>query len=175
MKTGPPLFLAGLAALAAVRPADPIVAPPPPPRAAAYFAPGTGPRTALEVELGRARKTVLVQAYGFTSRPIADALIAARGRGVAVRVVVDRSNRTARGSQAVRCALAGVPVLYDGRHRIAHNKVVVIDDDTVITGSYNFTASAESNAENLLVLIDRRLAAAYTENWHHHADHSADR
>ena len=54
---------------------------------------------------------------------------------------------------------AGIPVLIDAKHAIAHNKVMVIDDQTVITGSFNFTKAAEEhNAENLLVIRDKDLA-----------------
>ena len=71
-------------------------------------------------------------------------------------------------------AHAKIVTLIDGAHAIAHNKVMVIDGETVITGSFNFTTAAEQrNAENLLVIHDRALAARYTENWQAHAAHSA--
>lgn len=59
-----------------------------------------------------------------------------------------------------------MPVLIDAKHAIAHNKVIVIDGETVLTGSFNFTKAAQDkNAENLLILHDRKLAAQYAENW----------
>ena len=76
-------------------------------------------------------------------------------------------------SEADFLAHAGIPVRIDAVHAIAHNKVMVIDGETVITGSFNFTTAAEQhNAENLLVLHDQPLAAHYETNWHHHAAHS---
>ncbi|MEO5334056.1 MAG: phospholipase D-like domain-containing protein [Magnetococcus sp. YQC-5] len=61
----------------------------------------------------------------------------------------------------------------DSSHAIAHNKVMIVDDETVITGSFNFTKAAqEKNAENLLVLRDKGLAKRYLENWRKHADHA---
>jgi phosphatidylserine/phosphatidylglycerophosphate/cardiolipin synthase-like enzyme len=60
----------------------------------------------------------------------------------------------------------------DARHPIVHNKVIVIDDDVVITGSYNFTKHAQHNAENLLVLRSVELARKYVENWTAHRAHS---
>ena len=67
----------------------------------------------------------------------------------------------------------GIPVKIDAKHAIAHNKVMVIDDQTVITGSFNFTKAAEEqNAENLLVIYDKVLAAKYVGNWQTHAEHS---
>ena len=50
--------------------------------------------------------------------------------------------------------------------RLAHNEVMVIDGETVLTGSFNFTTAAEEhNAENLLVIRDKAMAARYAENW----------
>ena len=62
---------------------------------------------------------------------------------------------------------------YDKNHAIDHNKVLVLDGKTVITGSFNWTVSAEErNAENLLIIHDRQLAGAYRDNWLKHRDHS---
>ena len=67
----------------------------------------------------------------------------------------------------------GIPVRIDAQHAIAHNKIMVIDGATVITGSFNFTKNAEeNNAENLLVIRSPDLAAKYTANWQAHAGHS---
>jgi phosphatidylserine/phosphatidylglycerophosphate/cardiolipin synthase-like enzyme len=64
-------------------------------------------------------------------------------------------------------------VVIDDKHNIAHNKVMVIDGERVITGSFNFTTSAEkNNAENLLVIDDPELAVKYTANWKKHERHA---
>jgi phosphatidylserine/phosphatidylglycerophosphate/cardiolipin synthase-like enzyme len=64
-------------------------------------------------------------------------------------------------------------VKIDSVHAIAHNKVIVIDGETVITGSFNFTKAAEeNNAENLLIINDKKLAEQYIKNWQKHAQHS---
>jgi len=61
----------------------------------------------------------------------------------------------------------------DAQHAIAHNKVIIIDGETVITGSFNFTKAAEEkNAENLLVIRDKKLAELYIKNWQEHEKHS---
>lgn len=69
---------------------------------------------------------------------------------------------------------AGIPTLIDAQHAIAHNKVMVIDEQTVITGSFNFTKAAEEkNAENLLILTEApELAKVYAANVMTHAGHS---
>ena len=61
----------------------------------------------------------------------------------------------------------------DAQHAIAHNKVMIIDGEIVITGSFNFTKAAEvNNAENLLVIHDKKLAERYIKNWQEHERHS---
>lgn len=143
------------------------------PKTVVYFSPRGGCTEAVVDALGKARKTILVQAYSFTSAPIAKALVDAQKRGVKVQVILDKSQRTEKYSSATFLKNEGVPPLIDTKHAIAHNKVMVIDGETVITGSFNFTKAAEErNAENLLVIRNAKLARQYAENWQSHAAHS---
>jgi len=137
------------------------------------FSPKDGCTDLIVRTLAQARNTVHVQAYSFTSRPIAQALVDAHRRGVRVEVILDKGQRRGQGVQTEFLAQAGVPVRIDDDHAIAHNKVMVIDGETVVTGSFNFTNSAEErNAENLLVIRDRALAERYETNWQKHRAHS---
>jgi len=115
-----------------------------------------------------------VQAYSFTSAPIAKALVDAHKRGVKVLAVLDKSNETKQYSAATFLVNAGIQTRIDDQHAIAHNKVMVIDSLTVITGSFNFTKAAEEkNAENLLVIKETpELVKAYEQNIRAHAAHS---
>lgn len=147
------------AAVCAAEPVDGVTA-------TVYFSPGGGCTDAVVTAIAAAKQSILVQAYSFTSVPIARALADAKARGIDVRVILDKSQRTERYSGADFVANAGIPVLIDEQPAIAHSKVMIIDADVVITGSFNFTASAEArNVENLLVLKSATLAAAYTANW----------
>jgi len=138
-----------------------------------YFSPDGGCTQAIISELARAKTTIRVQAYSFTSAPIAGALTAAAKRGVDVRVILDRSQRGERYSSADFLANAGIPVLIDEAHALAHDKVMVIDGERVITGSFNFTKAAESrNAENLLNIRSKELAERYGANWEAHRRHA---
>jgi len=120
-------------------------------------------------EIGRAQHSIRVQAYSFTSRDIADALIAAGKRGVDVAVIVDKSQTSERYSVLNDLRDANLPLFVDYCCAIAHNKVMIVDEHRIITGSYNFTKAAESkNAENLLLLDDPDLARSYIENWNRH-------
>jgi phosphatidylserine/phosphatidylglycerophosphate/cardiolipin synthase-like enzyme len=97
----------------------------------------------------------------------------AHKRGVKVQVILDKSQKTEKYSSADFMANQGIPTRIDAAHAIAHNKVMVIDGETVITGSFNFTKAAEErNAENLLVIKDKALAGKYIANWKVHWEHS---
>lgn len=139
-----------------------------------YFSPQGGTTDAVVREIGAAQRQVLLQAYSFTSAPIAKALTDAKKRGVVVKAVLDKTNETAKYSSATFLANAGIPVLIDDKHAIAHNKILILDNATVITGSFNFTKAAEqSNAENLLILKGSPdLAKTYEQHWTAHAAHS---
>ncbi|MGB7767346.1 MAG: phospholipase D family protein [Verrucomicrobiia bacterium] len=140
-----------------------------------YFSPKGGCTEAVVANLDKATNTILVQAYSFNSAPIAKALVDAKKRGVKVLVILDKSQRTEKYSSADFIQHAGIPTFIDAKHAIAHNKIMVIDGKTVLTGSFNFTKAAEeNNAENLLVIQDAALATKYTANWQAHLKHSKE-
>jgi phosphatidylserine/phosphatidylglycerophosphate/cardiolipin synthase-like enzyme len=140
----------------------------------AHFSPKGGCTAVVVAELGAARHEILVQAYSFTCPDIAKALVAAAGRGVRVSVLLDRSNESETYSELGDLVGHGIDLKIDASHAIAHNKVMVIDGRTVLTGSFNFTRQAEhENAENLLVLKNHHdLAAHYKTNFLAHHGHS---
>ena len=117
---------------------------------------------------------MLVQAYSFTSTPIAKALLDARKRGVKITVILDKSQKTARYSSADFLRNSGIATYIDGKHAIAHNKIMIIDRECVITGSFNFTKAAEEkNAENILVIRgDPDLTSKCIGNFDWHLRHS---
>jgi phosphatidylserine/phosphatidylglycerophosphate/cardiolipin synthase-like enzyme len=120
-----------------------------------------------------AESEVLVQAYSFTSVPIAKALLDAHKKGVRIRVILDKSQKSERYTSASFLSNSGIPTYIDARHAIAHNKIMIIDRQTVITGSFNFTKAAEErNAENVLIIKSEELAKLYLDNWLKHEEHS---
>jgi phosphatidylserine/phosphatidylglycerophosphate/cardiolipin synthase-like enzyme len=138
-----------------------------------YFSPQGGCTEAIVAEIGKARSEIKIQAYSFTSKPIAQAIGEAAGRNVKVEIILDKSNRSDRYSAADFTARKGIPTYIDDRHNIAHNKIIIIDQESVITVSFNFSRAAEeSNAENLLIIKTRELAAKYLQNWQKHRQHS---
>ena len=138
-----------------------------------YFSPKGGCTDAIVREIDNATMEVLVQAYSFTSAPIAKALINAKKRAVSVEVILDKSQRKEKYTSATFLANSKIPTYIDDKHAIAHNKVMIIDKETVITGSFNFTKAAEEkNEENLLIIKSKPLAGIYIENWYKHKEHS---
>jgi phosphatidylserine/phosphatidylglycerophosphate/cardiolipin synthase-like enzyme len=138
-----------------------------------YFSPNGGATQAIIKEINDAKSEILVQAYSFTSSPIAKALVDAHKRGVKVEVILDKSQRKAQYTSASFLANMRVPTFIDDKHAIAHNKIMIIDKTTVITGSFNFTKAAEEkNAENLLIIKSKELASLYIDNWMKHREHS---
>ncbi len=168
------LLLAWLALLAPVAPAVEL---PAAGRIEVLFTPWDDAEGALLREIGDAQRCIRVQAYLLTSRNIARALIAAHERGVAVSVLADRE-MVAKGenSRIPDLHSSGIDVRLETRYTAAHNKILLIDVEdnhpVIITGSYNFTFSAQArNAENLLILRDHpALARAYLANWRRHRD-----
>jgi len=139
------------------------------------FTPWDDAEGALLRVFGEARKAIYVQAFLLTSRTLGRALIDAHRRGVAVAVLADREMvANADNSQIPKLVEAGIPVWLEVRYQSAHNKIVLIDPEeahpVVVTGSYNFTFSAQArNAENLLILRGNPpLAQAYLVNWRRH-------
>src|ERR1035437_962974 len=81
-----------------------------------YFSPKGGCTEAVVAELDKASNSVLVQAYSFTSAPIAKALVNAHKRGVIIKVILDKSQKTAKYSDADFVAHAGITTLIDSQH-----------------------------------------------------------
>jgi phosphatidylserine/phosphatidylglycerophosphate/cardiolipin synthase-like enzyme len=138
-----------------------------------FFSPKGGCTDAIIKEIKNAKSSVIVQAYWFTSPSIAKALVETHKRGVKVEVVLDRSRTEMENEQADYIVQNGVPTFIDGKHTTAHSKLIIIDGNVTITGSFNFTDQSEDeNAENLLVIKDKGIADKFTANWKAHAKHS---
>ncbi len=139
---------------------------------AVFFSPPTNCTELIIKQIGQARTRVLVQAYSFKSEPILDALAAAVRRGVAVRVIIDGDKLERKvGNHLLK---RGIDLYIDSQHDKAHSKVILIDGQTVITGSFNFTETGEEGkADNVLVINGRpKLLAAYEASFQEHLGHS---
>ena len=130
------------------------------------FTPPTGCTKVISNLISKAKESVYVQAYGITSNEIVDELLAAHARGVKVRVLLDKSNLSDKYSKMQQMIDTGIDVSIDKVSGIAHNKVIILDERKVITGSFNFTKSADTrNAENVIIVNDKEVASKYLQNW----------
>ena len=139
------------------------------------FSPNGNCTAVIVEQIDNAKSEILIQAYSFTSAPIAKALLNAHKRGIKVEAILDKSNRSKKYTAATFLLNNNIPVFIDSMHAIAHNKIMIIDREIVITGSFNFTKAAEEmNAENLLIIKSKELANTYIDNWMMHKEHSEE-
>ena len=128
-----------------------------------YFSPDDGTANQIIAALQNAQESIYFLAFSFTSDPIAEALLERATAGVEVAGVFEESQYHANtGGEFDRLAAAGLDVRLDGNPNNMHHKVFIIDGKIVVTGSYNFSRSAEErNDENTLIIHNPEIAAQY--------------
>lgn len=128
-----------------------------------YFSPEDKISRHLTPLLKDARSQIDFLAYSFTSDALADAILSRGKDGVAVRGVFEAEQyRSNTGTDFDRMKQAGLDVRLDGNPGLMHHKVIIIDRQTVIFGSYNFSGNADrQNDENIVVITDPDLAAQF--------------
>jgi phosphatidylserine/phosphatidylglycerophosphate/cardiolipin synthase-like enzyme len=129
-----------------------------------YFSPRDGVMSKLVALVRGARKSVHFLAFTYTNPNLAAAMIAQSRAGVQVQGVVE--NRGASQGALPGLFRNNVAVQTDGNQYTMHDKVIILDDQTVVTGSYNFTQTADKyNDDNVIVLHDPALASLYEEEF----------
>ncbi|AUU98962.1 phospholipase D family protein (plasmid) [Klebsiella pneumoniae] len=128
--------------------------------------------TALQLVLktiNSAQQEIRLMGYSFTSPEVVSALVRAKHRGVDVKIVLDEKGNRSKASQAAMNVVvnAGIPLRTNGHYAIMHDKVIIVDNHTVESGSFNMTRSASSrNSENVLVINDvPEVAQTYLQHW----------
>ena len=130
------------------------------------FTPPSGCGALIIEQISKAQNTIHMQAFNFYSSKIANELIDAKKRGVEVSVILDKTNLNNPRSQMENLVKAGIEVVIDKAVAIAHNKIIILDGARVLTGSFNFSESADTkNAENVLLIDDKKIARGYLQNW----------
>ncbi|MEK7449656.1 MAG: phospholipase D family protein [Planctomycetota bacterium] len=148
---------------------------------AVYFSPEGQAREAIVEEINRSEKSIKIAMYFFSDAILANALLKAKERGIDVKIVLNRENSGEKNSKRDWLEEKEIAIRYyspevkkrkpdDEANRDKpgkmHHKFAVIDERIVITGSFNWTYSAEKyNNENLLVIYDQELAQAYLAQW----------
>ncbi len=140
-----------------------------------FFTPSYRALDAIVEQINKARNSIDVAVYDFTSRPLARAIVAAKKRGVKIRIILDRSANDPyknRYTKYIFLKQNHISVRFARAHRhwnrdgLMHNKFAIIDDKTVITGSANWTASAfVINDENVLIINRKDIANVYEKEF----------
>ena len=137
--------------------------------------------TALQLVLktiNSAQQEIRLMGYSFTSPEVVSALVRAKHRGVDVKIVLDEKGNRSKASQAAMNVVvnAGIPLRTNGHYAIMHDKVIIVDNHTVESGSFNMTRSASSrNSENVLVINDvPEVAQTYLQHWQSRWDGGTD-
>ncbi|MEZ4708706.1 MAG: phospholipase D-like domain-containing protein [Caldilineaceae bacterium] len=130
----------------------------------------------------RAEKEILFMAFSFTNEEIGEAMLGRADAGVPLRGLFESTGADSESSYYPIMAAAGLPnvqVLRDANPYIMHHKVIIVDRQTVIFGSFNFSASANrSNDENIVVVHDATFAASFVAEferlWRAAEEHAAE-
>ena len=131
-----------------------------------YFSPNGGCQDAIIKEICNAQKTINIAMYYLTSREIAQELVKAKDRNVRIRIVLDKDQETQKYSKSRYLIKRGFEVKYHTGSGIMHNKFAIIDEKILITGSFNWTPTAnEKNEENLLIMTDKELIKKYQDRF----------
>ncbi len=131
-----------------------------------YFSPDGGCTEAIVSQINKAMSSLDIAMYSLSSRPIASAIIAAKNKGVVVKILLDKGQAKAGYTSARYLAGNGIDIRYDQGSGLMHNKFAMIDRKVLITGSFNWTAAAEKkNRENLLVMDDQTVIQMYIDEF----------
>lgn len=134
-----------------------------------YFSPDGGAEEAVISALNGAKDHIYLAMFYMSNPRIVDALVAAKTRGVRIFAVFDESQRQSFRylQHGVNLRFHGIPVRYgSGVEGKMHSKCAVVDGRQVLTGSYNWTESAEhNNTEDLVLLTSRSAAREYEERF----------
>lgn len=130
------------------------------------FSPNGGCQGAVVQEISQAQKTIDIAMYNLTSREISQELIKAKARGVQIRVFLDKGEGNGKYSKGRYLMDKGIDVHFYAGTGLMHNKFAVIDNKVLITGSFNWTASAErENQENLLIITEENVVKQYAQRF----------
>ena len=140
----------------------------------ACFTPAENCRQKIIDTVLNAKENVLVQAYYFTDLKIAEALVDAKKKGVKVKIILDKGQISNKNMVIPYLRKNKVDVYIDYKLAIAHSKLIILDNEVIIGGSYNYTNNAASNrnAENVIIIKDKKLAERFVANWQDRKKHS---
>jgi phosphatidylserine/phosphatidylglycerophosphate/cardiolipin synthase-like enzyme len=127
-----------------------------------YFSPEDNIERIILERIKKAKKSVHFMAFSFTSEKLGEEMIRLRKKGILVGGIIEKIGSNTSSSEYVKMRLEGIQVLTDKNKYRMHHKVIIIDEETVITGSYNFSKNAnEKNDENIIILHNKEIAGLF--------------
>ena len=131
-----------------------------------YFSPGDTCRNSIIKQISTARQDLLVCVFTISDDMITESLIAAHRRGVAISLITDNEKSFDKGSDIEQLAHEGIALRMDTSPNHMHHKFMVVDQHSVLTGSYNWTrGAARFNHENIIVTKDSAAVRAFTHEF----------
>jgi phosphatidylserine/phosphatidylglycerophosphate/cardiolipin synthase-like enzyme len=135
-------------------------------RVTVYFAPEDAVVPAIIAALQRARRSIRFMAFSFTIDEIANVMAEKKAAGLTVQGIFESTGSEQEASELPLMFCNGIDVRQDGTSFFLHHKVMIIDNNTVIVGSFNFSANAtNSNDENMLIIQDSDLGRLYRDEF----------
>lgn len=132
-----------------------------------YFSPGTQCREAIIQQIRQAKSSLHICVFTISDNEITDEIIDASKRGINIQIISDNDKAYDKGSDVIRMAELGIPTKVDGTRGHMHHKFCVIDKETVISGSYNWTRSAaDRNYENITIGTHPRITKTFLSEFH---------
>jgi len=131
---------------------------------------------AVANEVLKAKSDIRFMTFVFSSDSLAEAMLEMVAKpNINVQGIFENRNSTASWSQLPPLHCAGASMRQDGNSYVLHHKVIIIDDDTVVTGSFNFSGNAsKSNDENLVIIKNKDIASFYIDEWQRMWDNAED-
>lgn len=134
--------------------------------AEAYFSPGDDCFLAIKSLIDHARKSVDICVFTITDDRLADAILDAHQRGIIMRIITDNAKAEDLGSDIDRFERVGIPLRVDRSAYHMHHKFAIIDGQTLLDGSYNWTrGAARDNEENVIVINEPRLVGSFRKKF----------
>ena len=131
-----------------------------------YFSPEDNVERIIMKRLSKARVSIHFMAFSFTSDPIGEMMIRKHRQGIEVRGIFEKKGSRSQHSEYLKMKAEGLPVKLDRNRHAMHHKVIIIDGERVITGSYNFSRNASKhNDENIIIIDNRAIADAYLKEF----------
>jgi len=132
------------------------------------IAPDSNIENKILTQLSNAKKSIYIMMFAFTNPKIANALLDAKQKGINIKIVIDKvQNHYQKYSVYQKLKQNGIDIIEDKNKFKLHHKVLIIDESTTITGSYNFTKKAnDKNAENIIILKEREITQKYLQEFY---------